>query len=135
MNYLKTLSLVVCMLTILNSCSRNNYPINDLKKQLVGEWKLVSYGGGFANLPETETKDNIRIEFTAANIYRNFTDDVLKTETEYAIKYVESAVFGTKQYVIVLKDEEPYIRFTVSDTELVLSGDHVDALYFKYKKI
>lgn len=134
MKYIRILFPVFCSLLIWSSCSKHYYPIAQLKKQLTGSWKLVSQGGGFGNLPETETKDDVVIEFTSDGVYRSFTDNTLQTETRYTIKYAESVITGKENYVIVLKDEKPYLNFTVSDTELVLSGDHVDAMYFKYTK-
>ena len=135
MNRLKPIFLFICSALLLSACSKSNYPVKQFKKQLTGQWKLVSQGGGFANLPETKTEDDVVVEFTPGNIYRSFMNGVPETETHYSIKHAESAVTGNKQYVIVLKGDMPYINFTVSDTELVLSGDHPDAMYFKYIKI
>ena len=136
MQHLKRLFGVICSVALLAvSCSKKHYPESTLKKQLVGKWELISYGGGFANLRETRTEDTIVVEFTPGNVYRNYKDDVLNAESKYAIKPVETAGTVAKYYVLVLKGEAPYIKFTVSETELVLAADHADATYFKYRKI
>lgn len=132
---LQLLFIAIGLMMTLHSCAKKNYPFNGIKKQLTGQWKLVSSGGGFANLPETRTKDHIVVEFTRADRYRNFVNDQLKTETKYTINYVETTVTGTKKHVLVLEGEGPYVHFTVSGDELTLSGDHPDALYFKYVKV
>lgn len=135
MKYLKKVSPVVLILLLLFSCSKKNTPENRLKQQLIGKWELVSYGGGFAGLPDTETEDDVTVEFTAGNSYKTYKDGALSEESEYHIELVKTALSGKEEYVLVFKKDTPYLHFTVTEKELTLSADHPDATYFKYRKL
>lgn len=135
MKIIKILIFTVCATLLPGACAKQHYPVRQFKKQLTGQWQLVSQGGGFGGLPETSTNNNIVVEFSPDGMYRNYTNGVVQDESGYTIKYAKSALSGEEKYVIVLKEDMPYLNFTVSETELMLSADHVDAMYFKYTKI
>ncbi len=132
MKNLKKICLLFFCVTLLYSCSKDE-ELSNLRHQLMGKWQAVSYGGGFAGLPETEIEDNIRVEFTLYT-YKFFKDNVLTFQAPYHINYTEYD--GERYYFIDLDADTLNLDFSFLDTaELILAPYAFDASYTKYSKI